>query len=247
MEKKGGPPLSFAEWYTLFELLDNNVELSEIIKKLKGRNRTTINRAYNVGRQLYQKGNSQFDEPEIMRITKEAKYGTTEKYVTDAVYKYKSWLKKDIIQEAIILPKKCTEPISQTAYRIAELWVWYPGDIGHETVEDILRDNEEAMMLLQSSEAKWLLSHIKNEKPEWFTHILWSDDESAKDIRKMLGKKDIDKWTEFTMDDLYDIGADLVDLLKLRAIRKDFKGFCDVCEDKSEKINRILNERQVKI
>jgi len=105
MKKETGGPLSFKEWFNLFDLLEANAELKEILKKLEGRDRTTINRAYNVAREIRHKGNLSFDELEIKQIIKVAKYGTTEKYVTDAVYKYKSWLKKDIIQEVTILPK----------------------------------------------------------------------------------------------------------------------------------------------
>jgi len=138
--------------------------------------------------------------------------------------------------------------LSTTALRIAEL-VHYVGiDNGEQTIEQIvaklgswqsgtdppaeqIEQSEELSELLSSTEAKWLLKHIKNEAPELFIHFLYAHPKYLKYVSyKKPKSKNIDRWEDMTQDDAYAYGERLIDLLKLRAGRLDFKGICDYCE-----------------
>ena len=138
--------------------------------------------------------------------------------------------------------------LSTTALSIADL-VHYVGiDNGEQTIGQIvdklgtwqggddppagqLEQFDELSELLVSTEAKWLLSHIKSEAPDLFIHYMYTRPKYLKLVPyKKPKSKNIDRWEEMTQDDVYAYGEKLIDLLKLRAGRLDFKGTCDFCE-----------------
>jgi len=138
--------------------------------------------------------------------------------------------------------------LSTTALSIADL-VHYVGiDNGEQTISQIvaklsswqsgqdppaeqIEQSEELSDLLSSTEAKWLLSHIKYEAPELFVHFMHAHPKYLKYVSyKKPKSKNIDRWEEMTQDDVYAYGENLIDLLKLRAGRLDFKGTCEYCE-----------------
>jgi len=137
--------------------------------------------------------------------------------------------------------------LSTTALRIADL-VYYVGtDIGEQTIRQIvdklgtwkggddppagqLEQHEELSDLLVSTEAKWLLSHLKSEAPMLFIHIMYAHPEYFTSVPyKKPKSKNIDRWEDMTQDDISEYGERLTDLLKLRAGRLDFEGTCAFC------------------
>ena len=140
------------------------------------------------------------------------------------------------------------EVLSTTALSIADLIYGVGKDVGKQTVGQIVDEMgiwrgggdppagqfeqcEELSDLLSSTEAKWLLSHIKSEAPEWFVHIMYAHPKFFKSAPyKRPDSKNIDRWEDMTRDDVYEYGEQLTDLLKSRAGRLDFKGTCDFCE-----------------
>ena len=138
--------------------------------------------------------------------------------------------------------------LSTTAFSIAELVHYVGKDTGEQTISQIVdklgtwqgggdppvgqfEQCEELSDLLSSTEAKWLLSHIKSEAPDLFIHIMYAHPEYFTSIPyKKPESEHIDRWEDMTQDDVYAYGENLIDLLKLRAGRLDFKGTCDFCE-----------------
>ena len=138
--------------------------------------------------------------------------------------------------------------LSTTALRIVELVYFVGNDIGEQTISQIvdklgtwqgggdppaeqIEQYDELSELLSSTEAKWLLSHIKSEAPELFVHIMYAHPEYFTSIPyKKPESKNIDRWEDMTHDDVYAYGEKLIDLLKLRAGRLDFQGICEYCE-----------------
>ena len=138
--------------------------------------------------------------------------------------------------------------LSTTALSIADLIHYVGADIGEQTIRQIvdklgtwqgpddppagqLEQFDELSDLLSSTEAKWLLSHIKYEAPELFIHYMYTRPKYLKSVPyKKPKSKNIDRWEDMTQDDAYAYGENLIDLLKLRAGRLDFKGTCDYCE-----------------
>jgi hypothetical protein len=111
---------------------------------------------------------------------------------------------------------------------VAKLSSWQSGQ---DPPAEQIEQSEELSDLLSSTEAKWLLSHIKYEAPELFIHYMYTRPKYLKSVPyKKPKSKNIDRWEDMTQDDAYAYGENLIDLLKLRAGRLDFKGTCDYCE-----------------
>jgi len=103
---KGGPPLTRAEWFKIFNLVSAHKELPEVKEKLLPRNRITITRAYNVACELIEMGNTPLDEVKIQKIKKTG-YGATERSIDHADSEYRAWLQqntKSVINDDINIP-----------------------------------------------------------------------------------------------------------------------------------------------
>ena len=113
---------------------------------------------------------------------------------------------------------------------VDELGTWRGG--GDSPVGQFER-YEELSDLLSSTEAKWLLSHIKSEAPALFIHYMYTRPKFLKSVPyKKPKSKNIDRWEEMTQDDVSAYGEKLIDLLKLRAGRLDFQGTCEYCDSR---------------
>ena len=113
---------------------------------------------------------------------------------------------------------------------VDELGTWRGG--GDPPVGQFER-YEELSDLLSSTEAKWLLSHIKSEAPALFIHYMYTRPKFLKSVPyKKPKSKNIDRWEEMTQDDVSAYGEKLIDLLKLRAGRLDFQGTCEYCDSR---------------
>ena len=92
---KGGPPLTRAEWFKIFNLVSAHKELEEVKEALHPRNRTTTARAFNAACKLIDMGNSHLDEVKIQRIKDSTGYGATERFIYHAQSEYKAWLEQN--------------------------------------------------------------------------------------------------------------------------------------------------------
>jgi hypothetical protein len=100
---KGGPPLTRAEWFKIFNLVSAHKELPEVKEKLLPRNRITIIRAYNAACGLIEMGNTPLDEVKIQKIKKTG-YGATERSIEHADSEYRAWLQhntKSVVKDDI--------------------------------------------------------------------------------------------------------------------------------------------------
>ena len=120
--------------------------------------------------------------------------------------------------------------LSTTALSIADLVHYVGADIGEQTISQIvdklgtwqggdppagqLEQFDELSDLLSSTEAKWLLSHIKSEAPALFIHYMYTRPKYLKSVPyKKPKSKNIDRWEDMTQDDVYAYGERLIDLL----------------------------------
>lgn len=91
--------------------------------------------------------------------------------------------------------------------------------------------DEILLKLLLSTEAEWLLSHIKSEAPNLFIHFMYAHPEFfTSEIQKKPQSEHIDGWDDMTEDDCLAYGKMLIKLLKTRAAQKEFPGTCEVCK-----------------
>jgi hypothetical protein len=101
---KGGPPLTRAEWFKIFNLVSAHKELEEVKEVLHPRNRTTTARAFNAARELIRTGNTPLGKVKIQQIKKLTSYGATERFIYHAESEYRAWLQhhtKSVVKDDI--------------------------------------------------------------------------------------------------------------------------------------------------
>lgn len=84
-------PLTGDELKVIFELVSLGSGQSETQKHLPGRNRTTVNRAYNVASEFACQGLADLDDSKASSIAGKAMYNSTVQYVQRIFLQWKAW------------------------------------------------------------------------------------------------------------------------------------------------------------
>ena len=88
---KQANPLTPDEMRTIFELASSGRGRGEALQRLAVRNRTTINRAYNVAVEFELRETTSLDDATADQIAKAAKYGLTVTRVKDLFLQWRMW------------------------------------------------------------------------------------------------------------------------------------------------------------
>jgi hypothetical protein len=155
----------------IFELANSGGGQEEAQRRLAERNKTTVNRAYNVAVQFELRGISNLGSNIAEEIAKAAKYGATATRVNDLFLQWRAWQGerqvKDPLDQLLTVKRRQHEKFLLTGLRglgrsplphePPEYWEWFTGTPRRKPREWMLSD----IALPDTLEIKCLLRHLE--------------------------------------------------------------------------------------